>query len=295
MTDLKNVINLTTLRFTEFPMWPKNVLMVSPNYFAVEYAINPHMLDPSGQLQKVDQVKAHKQWQLLREAFEVQGLQVRVVDGVAGLPDMVFAANQSFPFYKNGRLQMALSRMKSSFRQQEVLHFKQQYLHDNIETYEVPEGLTFESMGDAIWNYETNEIFGGYGFRTDEAVYDWLSEISQTPVIKLKLINEKFYHLDTALSILNRDTALVVAEAFSHESMDKLKMKFKNLLQVPFAEACNFLAANACSLNGQTVFVESRALETQKLLKENGFKIVTFDTSEYLKSGGSIFCLKMLY
>ncbi len=269
--------------------------MVSPKYFDVEYAINPHMLDPSGKLQKVDHEKAHKQWQSLREAFESHGLSVRVVDGVAGLPDMVFAANQSFPFYNHGRLQFAMSRMKSPFRQQEVLHFKQQYLDDNIEIYEAPPGLTFESMGDALWNYESNEIFGGYGFRTDEAVYDWLSDISKTPIIKLKLISEKFYHLDTALSILNRDSVLVVTEAFSNESMDKLKMKFKNLLRVPLAEAFHFLAANACSLDGQTVIVESKALETQKLLKDNGFKIVTIDTSEYLKSGGSIFCLKMLY
>ena len=276
-------------------MWPKNVLMVSPTYFTVEYAINPHMLDPSGHLQTVDQTKAHEQWQSLREAFEAHGLPVRVLEGVAGLPDMVFAANQSFPFYKNGRLQFALSRMKSPFRQQEVLHFKQQYLRDNVETYEAPEGLTFESMGDALWNYETNEIYGGYGFRTDEAIYEWLSEITKTPVIKLKLISEKFYHLDTALTILNRDSALVVTEAFSNESMDKLKMKFKSLLAVPFAEACNFLAANACSLDGQTVFVEAKAFETQKLLKDNGFKIITIDTSEFLKSGGSIFCLKMLY
>jgi N-dimethylarginine dimethylaminohydrolase len=269
--------------------------MVSPTYFDVEYAINPHMLDGSGQLQKVDQGKAHKQWHALREAFEAHGLPVQVVDGVAGLPDMVFAANQSFPFYKNGRLQFALSRMKTSFRQQEVLHFKQQYFQENTETYEVQEGLTFESMGDAIWNYETNEIFGGYGFRSDEAVYDWLSHITKAPVIKLCLINEKFYHLDTALGILNRDSALVVEEAFSSESMDKIKMKFKNLLRVPLDEASQFLAANACSIDGQTVFVEAGALKTQKLLKENNFNIVTFDTSEYLKSGGSIFCLKMLY
>jgi N-dimethylarginine dimethylaminohydrolase len=217
------------------------------------------------------------------------------LDGVPHLPDMVFAANQSFPFYKNGRLQFALSRMKSSFRQQEVESFKNLYFQNNQETYEIPEGLTFESMGDALWNYETQEIFGGYGFRTDEAVYDWLSVVTDTPVIKLKLINDKFYHMDTALCILNRDCALIVPEAFSAESLDKLKMKFKTLLRVPLVEAENYLAANACSIDGKTVFVEAKAVQTQQLLKDNGFKIVTIETSEYLKSGGSIFCLKMMY
>ncbi len=276
-------------------MWPKNVLMVSPDYFEIQYAINPHMLDASGKLQTVKCDVAKIQWQLLRKTFEGHGLQVEVVDGVAELPDMVFAANQSFPFYKQDRLQFVMSRMKSAFRQQEVGYFKQRSLHNNTETYEVPEGLTFEGMGDALWSYETGEVFGGYGFRTDEAIYDWLAEVTQAPIIRLKLINEKFYHLDTALCILNRDSALVVPEAFSAESMDKLKMKFKNLIRVPTSEAVKYLAANACSLDGQSVLVEAGAVQTQQLLRESGFKVVPIETSEYLKSGGSIFCLKMLF
>ncbi len=276
-------------------MWPKNALMVSPEFFDVEYAINPHMLNAAGELQKVDVAKAQSQWEKLRSAFANYGLQVQVVDGVRGLPDMVFAANQSFPFYKNGKLQFALSHMKSNFRQAEVLHFKNLLLQQNRECYEPPQGCSFESMGDALWNYETQEVFGGHGFRTDEAVYDWLADVTEAPVVKLKLVSEKFYHMDTALSILNRDFALYVEEAFSSESLDKLRMKFKNLIRVPLLEAENFLAANACCIDGETVFVEENAIETQKLLKQNGFKIVTFDTSEFLKSGGSIFCLKLLY
>lgn len=276
-------------------MWPKNVLMVTPDFFDVTYAINPHMVDSTGALRRVDIPKAHLQWNQLKNGFEQQGLQVHTLCGTENLPDMVFSANQMFPFYKNNRVQFVLSRMKSAQRQQEVEFFQAWLQQKNIEFYKLPEGLSFEGMGDAVWNYEAGEIFGGHGYRTDPAVYDWLSDLTGVPITRLCLINDKFYHLDTALCVLNRDTALYVAEAFSSESVDKLKMKFKNLLAVPVDEAEGTLAANACSLDGRRVFVEAHAFFVQNQLRKLGFEVLSFDTSEFLKSGGSIFCLKLLF
>lgn len=277
-------------------VWPKNVLMVSPDFFDVTYAINPYMVDKSsGDLKQIDKNLAHEQWQKLRKAYTDLGLTVHIINGQAGFPDMVFSANQTFPFYKNGKLQFVMSRMKSDFRQREVDFFRAWCVDQNIEYYEIPHGLTFEGMGDALWNYETDEIFGGYGFRTDRAVYDWLSDLTQKPVIKLHLINDNFYHLDTALCVVNRDTALYVPKAFSTESIDKLCLKFKNLLAVPEGEAHSCLAVNACSVDDHNVLVEKHAIMTQKLLRERGFELKLFDTSEFIKSGGSVFCLKLLF
>jgi N-dimethylarginine dimethylaminohydrolase len=277
-------------------MWPKNVLMVSPDFFDVTYAINPYMYDEtSGDLKRVDKTLAREQWLKLKNTYAELGLSVHVIDGVADLPDMVFSANQTFPFYKNGKLQFVMSRMKSEFRQREVESFRTWCTHKNIEYYEIPQGLSFEGMGDALWNYETDEIFGGYGFRTDAAVYDWLADLTGKTVIKLHLVNDNFYHLDTALCILNRDTALYVPQAFSSESLDKLQMKFKNLVAVSEQEAHSCLAVNACSIDGQRVFVEKRAVRTQKILSQMGFELLLFNTSEYIKSGGSVFCLKLLF
>ena len=67
------------------------------------------------------------------------------------------------------------------------------------------------------------------------------------PVITLELTDEKFYHLDTCLSILNKDSAVVVPEAFSEESWTTLKGYFKNLIEVPKTEAEHQLAANCFS------------------------------------------------
>lgn len=269
--------------------------MVKPDFFDVTYAINPHMLSSAGQLQVIDKTKANEQWQKLSAALTDFGLSRHHLAAVPNLPDMVFSANQMFPFYKNQSVQFVLSRMKSSYRQEEVFYFENWLQENKYEYFKTPEPWTFEGMGDAIWNYETREVFGGYGFRTDRGFYDWLEDLIEAPIVRLHLINESFYHLDTALCILNATTALVVADAFSQESYDKLRMKFKDLIVVNADEAQQFLAANACSLDGRTVFVERGALRLQAALREKGFRLCTFDTSEYLKSGGSLFCLKLLY
>jgi N-dimethylarginine dimethylaminohydrolase len=276
-------------------MWPKNVLLVSPDHFDITYAINPYMREESGQLKTIDRTLAEQQWKTLRRSYQELGLHVTTIEGGKDLPDMIFAANQTFPFFKSGKKQFVISRMKSPLRQNEVTYFKQWLSGQNIEFYETPEDLTFEGMGDALWNYDTDEIFGGHGFRTDPLVYEWLSELTGRPVVRLHLVSEKFYHLDTALAILNANTALVVREAFSPESFEKLQMKFKNLLLVPLAEAESCLAANVCSVDGRNVFVEKKAKTVQKKLRDFGFQIHQFDTSEFIKAGGSIFCLKLLY
>ena len=66
--------------------------MTPPTYFAVEYAINPWM-DTST---PVDTDRAVAQWERLRQTYLRLGHTVDIVEPVAGLPDMVYAANGGF-------------------------------------------------------------------------------------------------------------------------------------------------------------------------------------------------------
>ena len=63
--------------------------MCPPTYFDVTYAINPWM-DPSGQ---VDRARAMRQWLGLVDAYRSTGHRVDLLEPVADLPDMVYAAN----------------------------------------------------------------------------------------------------------------------------------------------------------------------------------------------------------
>lgn len=274
-------------------MWPKHVMMVSPDFFDITYAINPHMVDKTGRLKRIDKTLATEQWQSLKNTFEKLGVHVSVVDGKTNLPDMVFCANPLFPFLKNGRTQFICSNMYSRFRRAEVDHVAEWVTANNHELYKLPETYRFEGMGDALWNYETGEIYGGYGFRTEKDAYDHVEAITGAPVIRLKLVNESFYHLDTALCIVDKKTAIVVREAFSEESLEKIKMKFLNIIWAPPTEAHHYLAANACSVDGHNILVERNAVHLRAQLQILGYATHTIDTSEFLKAGGSIFCMKL--
>ena len=49
-----------------------------------------------------------------------------------------------------------------------------------------------------------------------------------------------------------------------------------------------------CTPNGKDIIIQQGARKTVESLKANGFKIHEVDTSEYIKSGGSVFCMKQL-
>ncbi len=275
--------------------WPKKVLMAHPDSFDIEYAINPHMKDAKGRLNKVDKEKALKQWEVLKETFNTLGLSVDVLPAVESLPDMVFTANQTFPFLKNNKTQIILSQMNSKKRQDEVTYFSKWANENNMETYAYKTQGSFEGMGDALWNYESDEVYGGYGFRTSEAVYDELEQIIDKKIHRLKLVSENFYHLDTCLAIVNKDTAFVVKEGFDKTSFDFLKTKFTHLIEIPLDEAINGFAGNLCAVNGTDIVIQKDNPYAISKAKDLGFEVHEIDTSEYIKSGGSVFCMKQLF
>lgn len=275
--------------------WPKNILMVSPVGFEVSYAINPHMLDAEGNLNEVNKGLALEQWSTLKKTFESVGIKTHIIEGPKNLPDMVFTANQTLPFFKGGKTQVVLSKMNSTQRQPEVQFFKDWALKNNIETYNLNTDKTFEGMGDALWNYDTEELFGGYGFRTGLEVYNELEKLIEVPIHRLKLISEDFYHLDTCLAIISKDTAFVVKEGFDQASFKLLQTKFSNLIEIPLDEAKNGFAANLCCINGTDIIIQKGNKFTATQAVDRGLKVHEIDTSEYMKSGGSVFCMKQLF
>ncbi len=273
--------------------WPKTMLMVTPDYFDVEYSINPHMLDKNGNLNKIDHSKAQNQWTQLKKTFESCGMKVEILTGVSKLPDMVFCANQTFPFIKDGKKQIVLSRMNSSHRQPEVAYFKKWATESGYLIHELSHS-NFEGMGDALWNYEAGLVMAGYGFRTSIEVYKDLEKITGLSIYPLELKDPRFYHLDTCLALLNKDTAAYVKEAFTPEGLKTLESKFKNLIPIPLNEAIDCFAGNMCAVNGKDIIMHPCAEQTKSLLQAQGFRVHEVDTSEFMKSGGSVFCMKQL-
>ncbi len=277
-------------------MFPNRVLMTKPNGYKVAYAINPHMVDETGELNRVHEQKALSQWSELKSLFSRLGLEVFEMEGQSSLPDMVFCANQTFPFKKkNGETAFILSEMTSDFRKPEVAHYREWAESLGFECLSLSSNSFFEGMGDALWNYETGEIFGGYGFRTSLEVYDEIEAITGAQVHRINLIDNRFYHLDTCLAILNKSTAFAVKEAFGPSGWDILNEKFKNLIEIPLNEAINHFAGNMTCLFGTDVILQKGTSQTLRALNDLGVKVHEIETSEFMKSGGSVFCMKQLF
>lgn len=273
---------------------PEKVMLVKPTYFTVEYVINPHM---EGHIGDVDKLAAQNEWEHLRSAYAELGLYVHVVDGERGYPDMVFCANQSLPNITNeGKKQVVMSVMYADERKGEVPFIQKVYEDSSYDIVHLDDSKfsSFEGMGDALWHHKKRLLWGGYGFRTSKEVYENISDIFETPVIALELINPKFYHLDTCLCILNENTALIYPKAFTEEGLQLLGSMFSNIIEASKYEAEKLFACNATCPDGKNVFIQQGCVDVNHKLKDAGFKIHEFSTYEYLKSGGSVFCMKML-
>jgi N-dimethylarginine dimethylaminohydrolase len=264
--------------------------MVRPDYFSIDYAINPHMQDAKGHLKKVNLTLAQTQWQNLQKVFTDLGIYVYTCPAIKGLPDMVFSANHGLIFDH----QIITSQMATIQRREEVSFMKVFLNEIGIDCLNIiPEELKFEGTGDAIWNAEKSKLFGGYGFRTDLKVYDILQEKCHIKVIPLQLVSEYFYHLDTCFCILDQHTVAYVPEAFSQESVAVIESEFKKRIVITREEGIHHFAGNAFCPDQKHVVLQSGASQFCQQLKSHGFVPIEVETSEFIKAGGSVFCMKL--
>jgi N-dimethylarginine dimethylaminohydrolase len=273
---------------------PTRMLLAAPDRFEVAYAINAHMTDAEGRLRVVDRELAVRQWDALRKAYEAIGYPVDVVPAVEGFPDLVFAANQSFPFRRtDGSRAALLSRMRHPERQGEVAIFADWFAAQGIATVTLPADAGFlEGAGDLLWHPGLRLLYGGHGFRSTPTALEAAAAAIDAPLVALKLTDPRFYHLDTALVPLDAERALVVREAFDAEGLSALADRFDELVFVPEAEAAEKFAGNAHCPDGRNVLIEAACTAARRLLSDRGFRVRPLETSEFRKAGGSVFCLK---
>lgn len=273
---------------------PSKVLMVEPTHYDVEYVINPYM---ENQIGEVDKMQALNEWEHLRDGFEELGFTVDVLDGEPGLPDMVFCANQSLPYTSpDGKKEVLMSIMKADQRKGEVPFIEQYYRREGYEIHHIKRDTveSFEGMGDALWHFKRGLIWGAYGFRSSLEVYDQISELYDVPVIALELQQEEFYHLDTCMCVLNEDSVLVYSDAFSAEGMKLIRSMFDTVIEASAYEAEKLFAVNAASPDGKNVLIQQGCTDVNQKLRDAGFYVHEYSTYEFLKSGGSVFCMKMM-
>ncbi|QZY47393.1 dimethylargininase [Mycolicibacterium austroafricanum] len=254
----------------------RHYVMTPPTYFTVEYAINPWM-DTST---PVDAERAVAQWETLRDTYRGLGHTVDLVDPVPGLPDMVYAANAGLII--NGAAIVA--RFKHAERHGESVAYAgwmDGRGHRPVSTRHVNEG-----QGDLL--VVGSMILAGTGFRTDPQAHAEVAAFTGMPVVSLELVDPRFYHLDTALTVLDDTTIAYYPPAFSDRARAQLRRLFPDAIEVASTDAY-VLGLNAVS-DGRHVVHPAQATGFAEQLYRAGFHPIGVDLSELLKGGGSVKC-----
>jgi N-dimethylarginine dimethylaminohydrolase len=256
----------------------RHYLMCRPAFFEVSYAINPWM-DPSV---PVDLDLAMRQWEGLHDTYRALGHTVSFIEPVAGLPDMVFAANGALVV--DGKV-LAASFLAAE-RQPEGPAYTRWLAGADLFADFGTTSTVNEGEGDFL-DLDT-VILAGTGFRTSRAAHGEAQEFFGKPVISLQLVDPRFYHLDTAVAVLGDHDVAYYPGAFSAGSNAVLRRMFPDAITVDEAEAATF-AMNSVS-DGRNVVVPVESVRFAAALRDRGYDPVPVELSEFRKSGGGPKC-----
>ena len=268
---------------------PKTALMCPPTFFDVREPKNPYMGRP------IDRAKAQQQWEELRRALEDSGLNVELIDPVEDLDDMVFAANQVFVGHHDRLGNFIVpSRMRYASRHREVAFFVDWFRTRGYQIIDLDLGGEYlEGHGDLLWHPDRSRIWAAYGFRSTRGGIEKFAAAMRElgfPVIPLQLVDKHCYHLDTCLCPLNDEAALIYPGAFSPESLQTVRTGWKRIHELTRDEALQFMG-NGIVANGRFITPRLSPNLAQILARERLIPVLV-DTSEFEKSGGSVFCMK---
>lgn len=255
----------------------RHYLMCPPEYFAVTYAINPWM-DPTA---SVDRDRALEQWTGLKRAYEALGHTVTLVEPEPGLPDMVFAANGAL--VSGGRAMAAKFRFEQ--RSAESALYAAALRRTGICEVITP---AFPNEGEGDFLHTGDRILAGHGFRSDVRSHSEVQDALGIPVVSLRLVDPRFYHLDTALGVLDSGTIAYLPGAFSAGTRQVLRSLYPDAIIATETDA-TVLGLNLVS-DGRNVVLPAQATELAEALLARGFVPVPVDLSELLKAGGGPKC-----
>ena len=259
--------------------------MCVPKLYEVSYVINPWMKDNLGNSSRR---RALHQWESLYEVLS--GLaDIHLVEPIAGSPDMVFTANAGLA--RDGVV--AISSFYHSERQGEEPHFREWFHKAGYAVVDLPRDTPFEGEGDALFSADGSVLWAGHGTRTLEASHGALQKLWDVKVISLRLIDPRFYHLDTCFAPLEDGSLLYYPPAFDEESLKRIEAVYvaEKRIAVSEDDALAF-ACNAVNL-GNTIVLNCISSELERELRGRGFDVIQVLLDEFLKAGGAAKCLVM--
>lgn len=255
--------------------------MCSPDHFDIEYEINPWMHEDNPVLRE----EAGVQWKALHDIYTKQlGWDVQLVKPAKGLPDMVFTANGGLVYGEK----VVLPHFRHRDRQPESAKFKTWFKKAGFKDFYTPK-YDFEGEGDALmWN---DILFAGYPWRTTRESHRELSDFLGIKVVSLQLTDARFYHLDTAFTVVDAQTVALYSKAFTKESVAAVRKLVPHVLEATDEDALAY-GLNAMS-DGKNIVIPAGARSLIQKYKKRGMHVLPTPIGEFQKSGGGVKCLTL--
>jgi N-dimethylarginine dimethylaminohydrolase len=261
------------------------ILMCPPEYFEVDYVINPWMDGHSGSL---DLALAREQWDRLRASL-AECATVELLEPVPGLPDLVFTANAGFVYGARA----VPSHFMPHERRPEEPFLRAWFEQQGFDVRVLPDNIAFEGAGDALIDRGGAWLWTGYGFRTEIEAHDFLRNWFDLEVVSIRLVDPRFYHIDTCLCPLEGGYLLYHPPAFDEASRAEIERRVPKAKRIAVsARNAGHFACNAVNV-GRRVFMNRTDSPLVAALEERGFQVTQLGLSEFLKAGGSAKCLTL--
>jgi lysine-ketoglutarate reductase/saccharopine dehydrogenase-like protein (TIGR00300 family) len=259
--------------------------MCPPEHYDVDYVINPWM---EGNIHRSSQELAQEQWKQLHHILKDHAT-VDLVTPEPGWPDMVFTANAGLVLGDR----VVLSRFFHRERQGEEPHFQRWFEAQGYQVKTLPKSLPFEGAGDALLDRAGRWLWAGYGFRTELDSHPYLAEWLDIEVLSLRLVDRRFYHLDTCFCPLSDGYLLYYPPAFDTYSnrLIELRVAPEKRILIDEVDAINF-ACNAVNIDN-TIVLNQASDSLKQQLGDRGFTVIETPLTEFLKAGGAAKCLTL--
>jgi N-dimethylarginine dimethylaminohydrolase len=269
--------------------------MTDSSHFEVSYKINPWMTPDAWRRDEAqNRAQARQAQRQLAEALRQAGARVTLMEGVPGLPDMVFPANAAVIL--NGRA--LVSRFRFPERQGEERHFFSQLMRLEetgllTDVARAPKGCWQEGAGDCIWDHTRQLFWTGFGPRSTFEAVAAIKDYFGAPAVALELVSGRFYHLDTCFVPLSGGEILYYPPAFSKLSLSAIKDRVPAdaLIEASDEDAERF-AVNAVCIGRQIVMAEPAARLVDRL-RERGYSVAPVHLRPFIMSGGGAYCMTL--
>ena len=216
---------------------------------------------------------------------------MRLVLPQPGSPDMVFTANAGLV---KGR-SFIVSRFRYPERQYEEPYFADWFMDRGYDVSLMPRDVPFEGAGDALFDRGAEVPLDGARPPVDlGGARGHRRQASASKSWTLKLVDQRFYHLDTCFCPLEGGYVLYYPPAFDEASRAVIEKRVPPAKRIAIAEedALSF-ACNAVNIEDDDRAQSRHSRVREDARRARGFEVVQTPLSEFMKAGGSAKCLTL--